>query len=43
MVCFVFLGGKFVMKIIKIFNNNTVATFSKDKTEMIVTGPGIWF
>lgn len=43
MVYFVFLGGKFVMKIIKIFNNNTVATFSKDKTEMIVTGPGIGF
>ena len=31
------------MKIAKIFNNNTVATISQDKTEMIVTGPGIGF
>ena len=31
------------MKIAKIFNNNTVATISQDKTEMIVTGPGIRF
>ena len=31
------------MKIEKIFNNNTVATFSNNKTEMIVTGPGIGF
>ena len=29
------------MKIEKVFNNNTVATLSKDKVEMIVTGPGI--
>lgn len=31
------------MKIEKVFNNNTVATLSKDKVEMIVTGPGIGF
>lgn len=31
------------MKIIKIFNNNIVATITDDKTEMIVTGSGIGF
>ena len=31
------------MKIAKIFNNNTVAPIYQDKTEMIVTGPGIGF
>ncbi|WP_035293273.1 PRD domain-containing protein [Clostridium sp. KNHs214] len=31
------------MKIIKVFNNNIVATVTKDKTEMVVTGSGIGF
>lgn len=31
------------MKIIKVFNNNTVATVAEDKTEMVVTGSGIGF
>ncbi|MEG1475911.1 MAG: PRD domain-containing protein [Longicatena sp.] len=31
------------MKIVKIFNNNIVATIAEDKTEMVVTGSGIGF
>lgn len=38
-----FIERESSMKIAKIFNNNTVATISQDKTEMIVTGPGIGF
>ena len=31
------------MKIVKIFNNNAVATISKNKEDLILTGSGIGF
>lgn len=31
------------MKIIKIFNNNAVATITEDKNDLILTGSGIGF
>lgn len=38
-----FLLEEIKMKIVKIFNNNAVATISKDKEDLILTGSGIGF
>lgn len=39
---FLCLGGEF-MKVVKVFNNNVVATLTKDGKEAIVTGTGVGF